>query len=159
MPALSARVLDEIKELPGKYPHPHSGVLPALDLVQEELGYLTPDTIAEVAAVFNVDPGYIEGLATFYPLLHLKPLGRHHFYVCTNITCTLRGALDVIDHLKKGIGVTDDHEISKDGLFSCSAVECLGNCEYAPVARVDQRFERDLTHQKIDQLITEMKRG
>ena len=159
MSALSAHVLDEIKELPAKYPQPRSAVMPALDLAQEELGYLTPAAMSEVAAALELDPGYVEGVATFYSLFHLAPVGKHRFYVCTNLSCMLRGANEIVDHVKNSIGVSSPAEVSADGLFSYEGVECLGACEYAPMLRVDQRYHYDLTPEKIDQLIADRKNG
>ena len=155
MSVLSAHVLDEIRELPDKYPQHRSAVMPALDLAQEEIGYLTPQAMSEVAEALQLDPGYVEGVATFYTLFHLQPIGRHRFYVCTNLSCTLRGANEIVDHLKGAIGVHEAGDVSKDGLFSYEEVECLGACEYAPVARLDRRYEVDLTDQKVDALIAE----
>jgi NADH-quinone oxidoreductase subunit E len=155
MSALSEHVLDEIRELPAKYPQHRSAVMPALDLAQEELGYLTPEAMSEVATVLQLDPGYVEGVATFYTLFHLQPIGKHRFYMCTNLSCTLRGANEMVDHLKTAIGVHEAEEVSKDGLFSYEEVECLGACEYAPMARLDRRYQVDLTAQKIDALIEE----
>ena len=159
MSALSAHVLQEIKELPAKYPQPRSAVMPALDLAQEELGYLTPAAMSEVAAALELDPGYVEGVATFYSLFHLTPVGKHRFYVCTNLSCMLRGANEIVEHVKKSIGVTTPEGVSADGLFSYEGVECLGACEYAPVMRLDQRYHYDLTPEKIDSLIAERKGG
>jgi NADH-quinone oxidoreductase subunit E len=153
--ALSEHVLEEIRELPAKYPQHRSAVMPALDLAQEELGYLTPEAMSEVATALQLDPGYVEGVATFYTLFHLQPIGKHRFYMCTNLSCTLRGANEMVDHLKGAIGVHEAEEVSKDGLFSYEEVECLGACEYAPVARLDHRYQTDLTPQKIDSLIEE----
>jgi NADH-quinone oxidoreductase subunit E len=153
--ALSEHVLEEIRELPAKYPQPRSAVMPALDLAQEEAGYLTAEAMSEVAAALKLDPGYVEGVATFYTLFHLQPIGKHRFYVCTNLSCTLRGANEIVEHVKGAIGVHEPGELSKDGLFSYEEVECLGACEYAPVMRLDHRYEKDLTPQKIDALITE----
>ncbi len=155
MTALSEHVLEEIRELPAKYPQPRSAVMPALDLAQEEVGYLTAEAMSEVAAALKLDPGYVEGVATFYTLFHLQPIGKHRFYVCTNLSCTLRGANEIVEHVKGAIGVHEPGELSKDGLFSYEEVECLGACEYAPVMRLDHRYERDLTNQKIDSLIAE----
>ncbi|HKW73113.1 MAG TPA: NAD(P)H-dependent oxidoreductase subunit E [Candidatus Dormibacteraeota bacterium] len=159
MTALSSHVLDEIKELPAKFPQPRSAVMPALDLAQEELGYLTPEAMTEVAAALELDPGYVEGVATFYSLFHLTPVGKHRFYVCTNLSCMLRGANEIVDHVKKAIGTGTPEEVSADGLFSYEEVECLGACEYAPMMRLDQRYQYDLTAEKIDALITERKEG
>jgi NADH-quinone oxidoreductase subunit E len=153
--ALSEHLLEEIRELPARYPQPRSAVMPALDLAQEEVGYLTTEAMSEVAAALQLDPGYVEGVATFYTLFHLQPVGKHRFYVCTNLSCMLRGANDIVDHVKGAIGVHEAGEVSKDGLFSYEEVECLGACEYAPVVRLDHRYEKDLTNQKIDALIAE----
>jgi NADH-quinone oxidoreductase subunit E len=151
--ALSSHLLEEIKGLPARYPQPRSAVMPALDLAQEELGHLTPDAMSEVAAALQLDPGYVEGVATFYTLFHLEPVGKHRFYVCTNLSCMLRGAEDIVERLRGAIGVREPGEVSKDGLFSYEEVECLGACEYAPVARLDHRYEVDLTPKKIDTLV------
>ncbi len=155
MSSLSPHVLDEIRELPARYPQPRSAVMPALDLAQEELGHLTQEAMSEVAEALQLDPGYVEGVATFYTLFHLQPIGKHRFYVCTNLSCTLRGAIDIVDHVKSAIGVHEAGDVSTDGLFSYEEVECLGACEYAPVARLDRRYQVDLTPQKVDALIEE----
>jgi NADH-quinone oxidoreductase subunit E len=153
--ALTTHLLDEIKALPAKYPQPRSAVMPALDLAQEELGHLTPEAMSEVAGALQLDPGYVEGVATFYTLFHLEPIGRHRFYVCTNLSCTLRGAETIVQHLRGVIGVREAGEVSKDGLFSYEEVECLGACEYAPMCRLDHRYQVDLTNEKIDALVAE----
>jgi NADH-quinone oxidoreductase subunit E len=129
--------------------------MPALDLAQEELGHLTPEAMSEVAVALQLDPGYVEGVATFYTLFHLEPVGKHRFYVCTNLSCMLRGAEDVVDRLKDAIGVREPGELSKDGLFSYEEVECLGACEYAPVVRLDHRYEVDVTRAKVDSLVND----
>jgi NADH-quinone oxidoreductase subunit E len=153
--ALSEHVLEEIRELPAKYPQHRSAVMPALDLAQEELGYLTPEAMSEVASALQLDPGYVEGVATFYTLFHLQPIGKHRFYMCTNLSCTLRGANEMVDHLKGAVGVREPGEISKDGLFSYEEVECLGACEFAPMMRLDHKYHYDLTPEKIDLLVEE----
>ena len=152
---LSEHTLAEIRELAAQFPQVRSAVMPALDLAQEELGHLTPGAMAQVAQELKLDPGYVEGVATFYTLFHLEPLGRHHLYVCTNLSCKLRGADEVIQHVRRRIGVKEDREVSSDGLFSTEAVECLGACEYAPMMRLDHEFHYDLTPDKIDTLIEE----
>jgi NADH-quinone oxidoreductase subunit E len=152
---LSPHVIEEIKALPAKYPQPRSAVMPALDLAQEELGYLTPEAMTEVAAALHLDPGYIEGVATFYSLFHHQPVGKHRFYVCTNLSCSLRGSGEIVDHVKVAIGVKQADEVSADGLFSYEEVECLGACEFAPMLRLDHEYHYDLTTQKIDGLVAE----
>ncbi len=157
MTALSPHVLEEIRELPAKYPQPRSAVMPALDLAQEELGHLTPEAMSEVAQALQLDPGYVEGVATFYSLFHLEPVGKHRFYMCTNLSCMLRGANELVDHLKAAIGVSAPEQVSTDGVFSYEEVECLGACEYAPMMRLDHEYHYDLTAAKIDHLVAERK--
>jgi NADH-quinone oxidoreductase E subunit len=151
--ALSAHAVEEIRALPARFPEIRSAVMPALDIAQEELGYLTPETMSQVAELLKLDPGYVEGVATFYTLFHLAPVGRHHFSVCTNLSCTLRGAVGICDHIKERIGVREFKEVTPDGLFSIEEVECLGACEYAPMMRYQHRFHYDLTPEKVDALI------
>ncbi len=158
MGVLSAHVIGEIRALPAQFPEVRSAVMPALDLAQEELGYLTPEAMSEVAEALNLDPGYVEGVATFYTLFHTEPIGKHRLYLCTNISCKLRGADALLEHAMQTVGVQDQGQVSSDGLFSVEAVECLGACEYAPMMRLDHAYHYDLTAEKIDSLIEERKR-
>ncbi len=157
MGVLSDHVMDEIRALPPQFPGVRTAVMPALDLAQEELGYLTPQAMSEVAAALNLDPGYVEGVATFYTLFHTEPVGKHRMYICTNISCKLRGADELVEHAMRQVGVRDQSEVSADSLFSVEAVECLGACEYAPMMRLDHAYHHDLTAEKIDALIAERK--
>ena len=159
MAALSEHVMEEIRALPPQFPDIRTAVMPALDLAQEELGYLTPEAMSEVATALDLDPGYVEGVATFYTLFHTEPIGKHRFYMCTNISCKLRGADELVEHAKGKAGVRELGEVSADGLFSVEAVECLGACEYAPVMRLDHAYHHDLTPEKIDALIAQRKDG
>lgn len=153
--SLSAHALEEIRGLPAGYPHPRSAVMPALDIAQEELGHLTPAAMAQVAEALSLDAGYVEGVATFYSLFHLEPVGKHRLYVCTNLSCMLRGAYDILAHANRAIGVEQTGQVSSDGLFSTEEVECLGACEYAPMMRLDHEFHYDLTPQAVDSLVAD----
>lgn len=155
MAVLSDHVMEEIRALPPLFPELRSAVVPALDLAQEEIGYLTPEAMSEVASALNLDPGYVEGVATFYTLFHTEPIGKHRLYMCTNISCKLRGADDLLEHAMRSVGVREQGEISADGLFSVEAVECLGACEYAPMMRLDHSYHYDLTPEGVDGLIAE----
>ena len=150
---LTEHAREEIKALPSRYPQPRSAVMPALDIAQEEIGWLPKEAITEVAEILNLDPGYVEGVATFYTLFHRKPIGAHHFYVCTNLSCALRGAYDIVERLKAATGLPGPGEVSDDGRFSFEEVECLGACEYAPMMRYQHRYHYDLTPEKIDALV------
>ena len=133
--------------------------MPALDLAQEEIGFLTPETMSEVAIALNVDPGYVEGVATFYTLFHTQPVGKHRMYICTNLACMLRGAEEIVAHAIGQVGVERVDQVSADGLFSIEEVECLGVCEFAPAMRLDHRFWHDLTPDQIDSIVRERRGG
>ncbi|MGH7881771.1 MAG: NADH-quinone oxidoreductase subunit NuoE [Candidatus Dormibacteraceae bacterium] len=150
---LSEKARQEIRELPSHFPQLRSAVMPALDVAQEELGWLPPEAIAEVAELLGLDTGYLEGVATFYTLFHLQPTGRRHLSLCTNLSCSLRGAGELLEHIKEKIGVSECGEVSSDGEFSVEEVECLGACEFAPVMRSQHRFHYDLDERKVDALI------
>ena len=153
MTVLSDHALKEIKELPARFPELRSAVMPALDVAQEDFGYLTPDAITEVAHALGIDPGYVEGVSTFYTLFHLEPIGKHRLYMCTNLSCKLRGADELVAHAMEKIGVRQLGDVSQDGCFSIEEVECLGACEYAPMMRLDHQYHYDLTPERIDELI------
>jgi NADH-quinone oxidoreductase subunit E len=155
MGTLSEHVMEEIRALPPQFPDIRTAVMPALDLAQEEIGHLTPEAMSEVAGALKLDPGYVEGVATFYTLFHTVPIGKHRLYLCTNISCKLRGADELLEHTMQAVGVKDFETVSADGQFSVEAVECLGACEYAPVMRLDHAYHHDLTAEKIDALIAE----
>ena len=159
MSALPSHVIEEIKALPAQFPDLRTAVMPALDLAQEELGHLNPEAMSEVAGALNLDPGYVEGVATFYTLFHTEPVGKHRMYLCTNISCKLLGADELLDETMRMVGVRDQTEVSKDGLFSVEPVECLGACEYAPVMRLDHAYHYDLTVEKIQALVEERRSG
>ena len=158
-PGLSDHLMEEIRALPPQFPDVRTAVMPALDLAQEELGYLTPEAMSDIAAALSLDPGYVEGVATFYTLFHTQPVGQHRLYICTNISCKLRGADALLEHAMRQVGVREQDQVSADGLFSVEAVECLGACEYAPMMRLDHAYHHDLTAEKIDALIAERKKG
>jgi NADH-quinone oxidoreductase subunit E len=147
--------VERIKAMPAQFPERRSAVSPALDLVQEELGYLTPEAMTQVADALAIDPGYVEGVATFYSLFHLQPVGKHRFYMCTNVACMLRGAQELTDELRAHLGLEDPEDVTDDGLFSVEEVECLGCCEFAPVVRLDHRFHYDLDMAKLRMLVAE----
>ena len=156
---LTAKAREEIAALTAGYPEPRSAVMPALDLAQEEVGWLPQSVMEEVAELLHLDPGYVEGVATFYTLFHLQPVGKHHFYVCTNLSCALRGAYDITRHLRERTGAPQPGEPSSDGLFQVDEVECLGACEFAPMLRYEEAYHYDLTEDKIDALVEAARRA
>jgi NADH-quinone oxidoreductase subunit E len=142
-------VPDELRErietAMSKYPEVRSAALPALWAVQRHYGWCTPEGMRQAAAVMGVTPGYLEALATFYDLFRTTPVGRHQVLVCHNIACWMRGADDVLRAFCEAAGV-DAHEADHDGSSSpdgevfVKAFECMGACDIAPMASIDERY-------------------
>ena len=123
---------EHIETLIGRYPDKHSVSIPALWAVQRLYGWCTPEGIRQAAAVMRVTPAYLESVASFYDLLHTEPVGRHKVAVCTNISCWMRGGDELLDAFRAAAGDVED-------LF-VTGFECLGACDIAPMASIDERY-------------------
>jgi NADH-quinone oxidoreductase subunit E len=141
---VSAELRETIEHHMSNYPDHHSAVLPALAAAQEEHGWLTDEAILQVASVMRVTPAYLESIASFYDMLELGPVGRHTIYVCTNISCQLRGARDVLDAFSEATG-SPVNGSSPDGEFRLRSFECLGACDIAPMASIEGHYRGPLT--------------
>jgi NADH:ubiquinone oxidoreductase subunit E len=126
------------------YPDRRSAVLPALRAAQDLHGWLSPEAMLQVAAVMRVSPSYLESIATFYDMLELEPVGRHTIYMCTNISCQLRGAQEVLKAMSEATGAPVGGS-SPDGLFHLRSFECLGACDMAPMASIEGHYRGPLT--------------
>jgi NADH-quinone oxidoreductase subunit F len=138
-------LLQAIQSAMSRYPQVRSAALPALWAVQREHGWCSPEGIRQAAAVMGVTPGYLEALATFYDLFRTTPEGRHQVLVCHNISCWMRGADDLLQAFCEAAGADAqeaDHggASSPDGEFYVSGFECLGACDLAPMASIDERY-------------------
>jgi NADH:ubiquinone oxidoreductase subunit E len=141
---VSPKLRETIERYMAKYPDHHSAVLPALRAAQEEHGWLSPEAMRQVAAVMGVTPAYLESIASFYDMLELDPVGRHTIYVCTNISCSLRGAQELAASLSEATGAPLDSS-SADGEFHLRSFECLGACDIAPMASIEGHYRGPLT--------------
>jgi NADH:ubiquinone oxidoreductase subunit E len=137
---------DEIRRAMKRYPQKRSAAMPALWAVQRRYGWCSPEGINQAAAVMGVTPGYLEGVATFYDLFHMEPQGEHQVLVCTNISCWLRGADRVLDAFSEAAGV-DGQGTSEDGQLLVRGFECLGACDIAPMASIDERYYGPLSEE------------
>jgi NADH:ubiquinone oxidoreductase subunit E len=126
------------------YPDHRSAVLPALRAAQAIHGWLSDEAILQVASVMRVTPAYLESVASFYDMLELEPVGRHTIYVCTNISCQLRGARDLAEAFSEATG-SPVNGSSPDGLFRLRSFECLGACDTAPMASIEGHYRGPLT--------------
>jgi len=143
-PQLPEHLRAEFDELVTHYPERQAALIPALHRCQEELGgWLTPDTLEAVAEFFGLEPVEVFGVASFYPMFQLRPVGKHMVAVCHNIACELRGAEDVLREACRVTGAKPGHP-SSDGRFSIMRVECQGACTAAPMLVLDGVFHENL---------------
>ena len=147
-PQLAAR-FDALVE---KYPLKRSALVPMLLYSQDEIGYLSDAVIEEIAERIGITPLDVRNVASYYSMLRFKPVGKYNVQVCTNISCMLRGAYDLFEHLEDRLGI--GHKgVTADGLFSLEEVECIGVCCWAPAIQVNYDFHDDLTIEKVDQVL------
>jgi NADH-quinone oxidoreductase subunit E len=155
---------ERIESAMAKYPQIRSASLPALWAVQRHYGWCTPDGIRQAAAVMGVTPGYLESVATFYDLLRTSPVGRHSVLVCHNLSCWLRGAEDVLDAFCDAAGVDADEvdrigASSEDDQVYLKGFECLGACDIAPMASIDERYYGPLTPDDARTAVEQLRAG
>jgi NADH:ubiquinone oxidoreductase subunit E len=143
---------ERIETLMGRYPDRRSASIPALWAVQELYGWCTPEGIRQAAAVMRVTPAYLESVASFYDLLHTSPVGTHRIEVCTNISCWMRGGDQLLDAFKAAAEGEDEQ------LF-VTGFECLGACDIAPMASIDQRYYGPLEPDEAATAIEQLKAG
>ncbi|HEY3182079.1 MAG TPA: NADH-quinone oxidoreductase subunit NuoE [Gaiellaceae bacterium] len=137
---MSAKLFDEIQDVRARYPEgSRSAVLPALRLAQERYGWLTPDAFREVADALELTPAYCKSVASFYDMFDLAPVGRHKVEVCTNVSCALYGAQQVLEAFESELGCRAG-ETSGDGAVTLRAIECLGGCGWGTVVAVDHEY-------------------
>jgi NADH-quinone oxidoreductase subunit E len=148
----------EIRRAMKRYPRKRSAAMPALWAVQRRYGWCSPEGINQAAAVMGVTPGYLEGVASFYDLFHLEPQGEHQVLVCTNISCWLRGADRLLDAFSEAAGV-DGQGTSEDGKVLVRGFECLGACDLAPMASIDERYYGPLTEEDAETAVEQLRRN
>jgi NADH-quinone oxidoreductase E subunit len=149
----------EVRDIASQYPEARSAVLPALRLAQEKHGgWLPAEAFVEVADALDLTPGYCKGVATFYDMFHLAPVGRHLVEVCTNICCGLRGAQDVLGAFEAELGI-EPGETTEDGEFTLRAVECIGGCGWPTVVAVDDYHRLNVGAGDVAGIVEELRSG
>ena len=146
-----AHVREAIEAQMALYPDVRSAALPALHIVQREHGWCSPTAIEQAACVMRLTPAYLAALATFYDMYSTTPKGRHDVYVCTNISCSLRGADELYEEMLAVAGTDPD--------FHVKAFECLGACDIAPMASVNGEYVGPLAPEDCRTLVDDLKAG
>jgi NADH-quinone oxidoreductase E subunit len=148
---------DEIQEIASQYPVKRSAIMPALHLAQERYGgWLPPEAFREVAEALDLTPAYCEAVASFYDMYHLEPTGRHQIAVCTNVSCALVGAQEVVEAFERELGIHPG-ETTDDGAFTLRTFECLGGCGWAPVVAIDWRYREPVTLEAVPGIVEDLR--
>src|SRR3978361_840136 len=153
----SEEKINKVNEIIARYPEgkQKSALLPLLHMAQDENnGWLSAEAMDYVAELLKIKPIEVYEVATFYSMYNLKPVGRYLFEVCQTGPCMLNGSDQIIDYIKKKLGIGVG-ETTADGLFTLKTVECLGACGYAPLMPLGKHFREHLTKEKVDQIIEE----
>jgi len=156
---LSAESLKKIDREVAKYPadQKQSAVMAALIIAQDEKGWLSTETMGEVAGYLGMAPVAVYEVATFYGMYNLQPAGKHKLTICTCLPCGLQGSLAAADHLKAKLGI-DFGETTPDGRITLKEGECMGACAMAPVVLVNNKKMHDyMSNDKLDALLKELK--
>ncbi|HEX7255064.1 MAG TPA: NADH-quinone oxidoreductase subunit NuoE [Gaiellaceae bacterium] len=153
----TAQFREQVEELKQRYPDGRSAIMGALHLAQARHdGWLPPEALEEVADAMDLTPAYVQSVASFYDMYHLTPVGRHSIEACTNLSCALVGAKEVVDALEQELGVPPG-ETTEDGAISFRLVECAGGCGYAPVVIVDRRYREPVHAADVPALVEEIR--
>ena len=156
---ISAEALRKIDREVAKYPpeQKQSAVMSALIIAQDEKGWISTETMDEVAGYLGMPPVAVYEVATFYSMYNLHPTGKYKLTLCTCLPCGLQGALEAADHLRNRLGI-DFNETTSDGRFTLKEGECMGACAMAPVLLVNNKKMHDyMSKEKLDQLIEGLK--
>ena len=148
-PVFVGPIKEKLEALFPKYPTKQACLLPALWMVQEARGWIPPEGIAEVGKVLDLTPAYIRGVATFYTMYHLHPVGRYFIQVCGTSPCHLCGSDNVLKAILAASGCGELGTTSPDGRFTVAEVECLGACGFATPILVNDDFHDGVTPEQV----------
>jgi len=148
-PVFTGAALKKLEAIYPKFPTRQACLLPALWIIMEERGWVSPQSMAEVAALLGLTPAYVKGVVTFYTMYYQHPMGRHVIQVCTTSPCHLCGASEVQAALLKQTGCGELGATSPDGRFTVIEVECLGACGFPTPLLIDDDFVESVTPERV----------
>jgi len=146
----------ELEKLISRYPKKEAALLPALHLAQREFGWISDEVIGYISKLMDIPRARVYGVASFYTMFNKKPVGKYLIQVCANISCAMMGAEGLFDYLSQKLGIKEG-ETTDDGKFTLIKVECLGACGEAPVMQINDRYYGNLTKERVDKILMELK--
>jgi NADH-quinone oxidoreductase subunit E len=149
---------DEVQKVAAQYPQRRSAIMSALRMAQERHGWLSPEAFREVADALDLTPAYCKAVASFYDMYHLEPVGRHLVEVCTNVSCALVGAQQVLESFQAELGIQAG-ETTEDGEVTLRTIECAGGCGWGTVVAVDHRYREPVRPEDVPTIAEELRGG
>ena len=154
---LSSEGLAKVKKELVRYKDKMSAIIPALYLAQKEnKGWINEEVIDHLSKVMDIPASRINEVFKFYTMFNQKPVGKHHVQVCTTLSCAVNGGRELADHICKELKVGYD-QVTEDGKYSVSRVECLGSCGTAPMMQVNENYHENLTPEMAMNILRGMK--
>lgn len=135
-----------------RYPNKQAALLPTLWLIQEQYGFISQEAMEYVGALLDVSPAHVFSVVTFYTMYHQKPVGRYNIQLCRTLSCALLGAGSLYDYIKDKLKIQEG-EVSSDGKFSITPVECLASCGTGPMMMINEKYYENLDRQRVDEIL------
>lgn len=148
--------LEIARGLMAQFPRPRSALIPMLHLAQEQDGYVTNDAMTQIAELIGTTPAEVFGTASFYEMFTFEPVGRYCVNICTNISCQLLGAYELLHHAEETLGIKPG-STTPDGMFTLGDVECIAACTEAPALQVNYRYRYRVSFEDFDRLIEDLR--
>ena len=142
----------EIEEEIKHFDYKQAASVDALKIVQKHRGWVSDESIKDIAELLEMSPAELDGVATFYNLIYRKPVGKHVILLCDSVSCWVMGCDRMREHFTKRLGI-DFGETSEDNEYTLLPMQCLGTCDHAPAMMIDETLHRDLDEEKIDGIL------
>ncbi|MFH1745597.1 MAG: NADH-quinone oxidoreductase subunit NuoE [Planctomycetota bacterium] len=153
-PGISAAAKQKITTFFERYPTKRAALLPALHIIQDEIGYISIRAMREVAELLGIAPSDVMDVVTFYTHFWTHPRGTKTIVVCRSLTCELMGGRTLLEVLKEKLGI-DEHETTPDGKYSLMTEECLAACDYGPCMLINEKLHKRVTLENLDRILSD----
>ena len=155
--AFEPALLEKINGIISRHETMQSALIPVLREVQNSYGWLSPESMEQVAEILDLPPSGVQNVATFYTMFFTEPAGKHVVWVCRTLSCALRGAEHIEHHLCEKLKLKTG-ETTEDESITLMEAECLASCGTAPAMLVDDTLHENLTREKVDNIIEDLKK-
>lgn len=145
-----------LEQVLSRYPEKRGALLPLLNYAQERRGWISTEAMEEIAELLEMTPAYVHSVASFYTMYNKRPVGKHLIQVCTNISCHLNRAQEVLERFLDATG-TRPGEISRDGLYTVLEVECLGACGFATAVQINDEYYENVTPETAAEIVEQLR--